>query len=60
MAYETKVILKLLADSIVRAESIEEAYGYVVRAASMEGITLPSYDECLKELQMLKKKNVEN
>jgi len=26
MAYETKVILKLLADAILNAESLEEAY----------------------------------
>jgi hypothetical protein len=53
--YETKVILKLLADSIARAESIEEAYSYVSRAASAEGMTLPSFEDCVKEIKQLKK-----
>ena len=50
MAYETKVILKLLAESIARAKSAKGAYEIVVRAANAEGVTLPSYDEILKQI----------
>jgi len=49
MAYETKVILTLIADAIARAKSTKEAYGYVVRAANAEGLQLPSFEE-IKEI----------
>ena len=49
MAYETKVILTLLAEALVRAENVKEAYGLLVRAANAEGLKLPSYKE-LKEM----------
>jgi len=49
MAYETKVILTMIAEAIARAKNIKEAYGFVVRAANVEGLQLPSYEE-LKEL----------
>jgi len=45
MAYETKVILTLLAENIAKAETVKEAYGAVRRAASVEGVQLPPYDE---------------
>lgn len=45
MAYETKAIFSLLADSIGRAKSAKEAYNVVVRAANVEGVNLPTYDE---------------
>lgn len=44
MAYETKVILAMLADRIALADSAEEAYNVVVRAASVEGLDLPDYE----------------
>ena len=50
MAYETKVILTLLAEAIARTNSAKEAYGCVVRAASVEGIKLPTFTE-LREMQ---------
>ena len=49
MAYETKVILTMIAEAIARSKSLKEAYGYVARAASAEGLKLPSYDE-IKDL----------
>jgi len=45
MAYETKVILALLADSVGNAKTIEEAYNIIVQAANIEGVKLPSYEE---------------
>ena len=45
MAYETKVILTMIADAIARAKTTKEAYGFVVRAANAEGLSLPSYEE---------------
>jgi len=49
MAYETKVILTLLAKAISNADSVEEAYETVAEAASVEGMTLPSYAEVLEK-----------
>ena len=54
MAYETKVILTLIAEAIGRAETVEEAYTIIVQAASVDGVTLPSYEEFIAQL---KKKN---
>jgi len=51
MAYETKVILTMIAEAIARAKTMKEAYGFVARAASIEGITLPSYDEFKAQLE---------
>ena len=51
MAYETKVILTLLAEAIARTNSAKEAYGCVVRAASAEGVKLPSYKEFKEMLE---------
>jgi len=56
MAYETKVILALLAQYIGRAETVEEAYECVVKAANVEGLELPSYEEFRLELENKKNK----
>jgi hypothetical protein len=45
MAYETKVILALLARQVGNAETLEEAYSAIVDAANVEGVLLPSYEE---------------
>jgi hypothetical protein len=49
MAYETKVILALLADRIANADSAKEAYEVIAKAASVEGLELPKYEEARKE-----------
>ena len=49
MAFETKVILKLIAEAITNAETLEEAYDAVAGAASVEGLVLPSYEEALEK-----------
>ncbi|MCL2618306.1 MAG: hypothetical protein FWD98_04535 [Defluviitaleaceae bacterium] len=48
MAYETKVILALLAERISQAASVEEAYKVVAPAASVEGMQLPGFEEMSK------------
>jgi len=55
MAYETKVILTLLAQQIGRAKTVKEAYTLVIQAANIEDFKLPSYEEFLKELEELQK-----
>jgi len=45
MAYETKVILTLLADRISKANSAKEAYKVVANAAKVEGLELPTFEE---------------
>jgi hypothetical protein len=51
MAYETKVILALLAQQIGRSKTVKEAYTAVVRAANVEGVQLPTYEEFLRECE---------
>ena len=55
MTYETKVILRLLADRIFHAEDLRDAYEAVVWAANAEGVDLPSYEE-LKNRNMARRK----
>ena len=52
MAYETKVILTLLAQKIAQVQSAREAYSLIARAANVEGLKLPSYDELRKEMEL--------
>jgi effector-binding domain-containing protein len=49
MAYETKVILTLLARHIGKSKTIKEAYTAVVEAANVEGLQLPSYEQFIEE-----------
>jgi len=55
MASETRVIIKLLAEAIGRAKSVKEAYTILAKAADVEGITLPSYEDFLAEIESNKK-----
>ena len=48
MAYETKVILKSLANQISTAKSVKQAYKMVKDAAEVEGLKMPSFDETRK------------
>ena len=57
MAYETKVILALLARQIGNSKTVEEAYTAVVEAANVEGVNLPSYEEFIKNNQKNNEKN---
>jgi len=57
MAFETKVILSLLARHIAKADNLEEAYEAVVDAANVEGLDLPSYDTMVAKVKKEKKKN---
>jgi len=49
MAYETKAILSLLAHTVSKAESVEEAYDAILAAANVEGFDLPPYKEMIKK-----------
>jgi len=51
MAYETKVILTLLAQQVAQTQSAREAYALIVRAANVEGLKLPTFDDMVKELE---------
>jgi len=51
VAYETKVILILIAQQIAQAKSLEEAYAAIQMAANAEGLQLPPMDEMLKQLK---------
>lgn len=58
MTYETKVVLRLLADQIVEADDVEEAYEAVVNAATAEGMEMPDYNEArAKKMKKRQKTN---
>ncbi|MCL2697411.1 MAG: hypothetical protein FWE74_04960 [Oscillospiraceae bacterium] len=45
MAYETKVILTLLAERTANAETVKEVYEVIRIAATVEGMQLPPMEE---------------
>jgi hypothetical protein len=47
---ETKMLFKLIAHALAKAETVEEAYYAVQNAANVEGVDLPSYADYKKEL----------
>ena len=51
MAYETKVILMLLAQQVAKSKTVKEAYNAIARAASVEGVLLPPFEEFLREIE---------
>ena len=53
VSYETKVILTLLSQQIGTAKSLKEAYSFVVTAANVEGLELPTYDDFQKRVKEL-------
>ena len=55
MAYETKVILKMMASQVARAKSLKEVYMFVADAANAEGLEIPSYEEAKKKYDELEK-----
>ena len=48
-AYETKVILKMLANYTAQAKSIEDIYKFIQNAANAEGLELPPYEVLKRE-----------
>ena len=50
MAYETKVLLALLADTALRTES-KEMYKVIAKIANTEGLILKPYEEAKAELE---------
>jgi len=57
MAYDTKVIIKMMSRLILKAESLEEAYNEVKEAASVEDVTLPDYQDAKEAIQATRDKN---
>jgi len=55
-AYETKVIIRQMAEIIVRSETLEDAYTAIADSAKDEGVTLPSYKEKREKLREINKK----
>lgn len=55
MAYETKVILTLLAQQVGKAKTLKEAYTFIVSAASVEGLELPNYEDFQEKVKELEK-----
>jgi len=51
MAFETKLILKLIAQEISKCVTAKEAYRCVRNAANVEGLKLPTFDGMKKELE---------
>ena len=45
MAYETKVLLIAMAELLIKADSIEDAYESLARMANAEGIILKPLEE---------------
>ena len=56
MAYETKVILKSLANQVVLARDLEQAYELIKDVAQTEEMTLPPYEDAKKSFRMTEKK----
>ena len=50
MAYETKVLLSLLADTALRTES-KEMYKVIAKIANTEGVVLKPYEEAKSEME---------
>ena len=48
--YETKLIIKLMAELVVKSKSVKAAYSAIADNARDEGIHLPSYEEKIKEI----------
>ena len=51
MAFDTKALLAVLGEGVGRAKTVREAYKYIQKAANVEGVRLPSYDDFLKEVE---------
>ena len=49
--YETKLIVKLLAEVVARSKSVKEAYNAITCAAKDDDMELPSYEEKIREIE---------
>ena len=50
MAYETKVLLSLLADTAIRTKS-KEMYKVIAKIANAEGVVLDTYEKAKAEME---------
>ncbi|MDR2167012.1 MAG: hypothetical protein LBE35_04060 [Clostridiales bacterium] len=60
MAYETKVILALVGEGIARSSSVRQAYNFVRKAANVEGVILPTFDETKHRIEAEERIEKEN
>ncbi|MCL2853039.1 MAG: hypothetical protein FWE20_08425 [Defluviitaleaceae bacterium] len=51
MAYETKVLLAILARYVAKADTLEDAYDAIKSAANVDGMNLPTYEEMVREVR---------
>jgi len=49
--YETKVILRSLANQVILAKSRKQIFELVRSMAQVEGLTIPKYEELKAELE---------
>jgi len=51
MAYDTKVMLKLIAQNVAKSKTVKEAYNTVKFAASAEDVDLPAFEDMKREFE---------
>lgn len=51
MAFETKAMLSVISDVVVKAKSTKEVYKAIQKMANVEGVILKSYEEAKEELE---------
>ena len=56
MAYETKVLLILMAEYALKANDVEEVYEAIKKMANAEGVILKSYTQAKADLKKKEKK----
>ena len=49
--YETKVILQMLANQVVFAESTKQVYEMIRLAAQVEGMTMPDFEKLKEQIE---------
>lgn len=48
-AYETKLIVSLMARAVAKSKTVKEAYTAIAESARVEGFSLPTYEEAINE-----------
>ncbi|MCL2018315.1 MAG: hypothetical protein FWG70_01030 [Oscillospiraceae bacterium] len=51
MAYDTKALLSVLADTVIKSKTLKEVYLSIMKAANVEGVTILPYEEAIKEVE---------
>jgi hypothetical protein len=53
------MLLVFAAEAVVKAKTLKEAYHTIMRAANVEGVNLPPYDEFKRQIEELDGKQAE-